>query len=49
MADTLIKSAMEISNENSIFKLWDKAQVIIGCSRKIIGVNAIVLGENLLQ
>ena len=49
MADTLIKSAMEISNENSIFKLWDKAQVIIGCSRKIIGLNAIVLGENILQ
>ena len=45
MGNTLIKVVMEISNKNGMFKLWDKEQVIVGCSRKRIGRNIIFLGD----
>ena len=45
MGNTLIKVAMEISNKNGMFKLWDKEQVIVGFSRKRIGRNIIFLGD----
>ena len=45
MGDTLIKVAIEISNTDEIFKLWDKAQVIVACSRTKIGKNTIFVGD----
>ena len=45
MGDTLIKVVMENSNENGMFKLWGKSQVIFGCSRTIIGRNTIFVGD----
>ena len=32
MGDTLTKVALEISDGNGEYKLWDKAQVIVACS-----------------
>ena len=45
MGNILIKVAMEISNENGMFKLWYKAQVIFGCSRTGIVRNIVFLGD----
>ena len=44
MGNTLIKVAMENSNENGMFKLWNKSQVIFGCSRTRIGRKTIFVG-----
>ena len=43
--NNLIKFAMENSNENDLFKLWDKAQVIFGFRRTRIGRNTIFVGD----
>ena len=45
MGDTLIEVEIEISNENGMFKLWDKSQVIVGCSITIIYRNTIFVGD----
>ena len=45
MGDTLIEVEIEISNENGMFKLWDKSQVIVGCSITIIDRNTIFVGD----
>lgn len=43
MGDTLIKVAIEISNMG-VYKLWDKAQVIVALSRTRVGKNTIFVG-----
>ena len=45
MGDTLIKVVMEVSNDNSMYKLLYKAQVIVGCIRTRIGRNTIFVGD----
>ena len=45
MGDTLIKVAMQISDTDESFKIWDKAQVIVACSRTRIGENTIFVGD----
>ena len=45
MGDTLKKVAMEISDQNDSFKLWDEAQVIVGCSRTKTGKDTIFVGD----
>ena len=45
MGDTLIKVAIEVSNSDSLYKLWDKAQVIVACSRTKVGKNTIFVGD----
>ena len=45
MSNNLIKVVLEISNDNGMFKLWYKSQVIFGCSRTRISRNTIFLGE----
>ena len=44
MGDTLIKVAIEIS-DMGVYKLWDKAQVIVALSRTRIGKNTIFVGN----
>ena len=41
MGDTLFQAATEFSNDNDMFKIWDKAQVMVGCIRTRIGRNNI--------
>ena len=45
MGDTLKKVAMEISDQNGSFKLWDMAQVIVACSRTKTGKDTIFVGD----
>ena len=45
MGDTLIKVVMEVYNDNSMYKLLYKAQVIVGCIRTRIGRNTIFVGD----
>ena len=45
MGDTLIKVVMENSNENGMFKLWDKSQGIVGCRITRIGRNNIFVED----
>ena len=45
MVDTLQKIAMEVSDQKDSFKLWDKAQVIVGCSRTKTGKDTIFVGD----
>ena len=41
MGDTLVEVTLEVSNSDGHYKLWDKAQVIVACSRTKIGKNTI--------
>lgn len=43
--DTLIKVAIEVSNTDSQYKLWNKSQVIVACSRTKVGRNTIFVGD----
>ena len=45
MGDTLLKVAIQISNDNHSFKLWDKAQVIVAISCTKLGANTIFVGD----
>ena len=45
MGDTLSKVAIQISLDESSYKLWDKAQVIVAISRTKVGANTIFVGD----
>ena len=45
MGDTLMKVAIQISDANRSFKLWDKAQVIVALSRTKQGKDTIFVGN----
>ena len=45
MGDTLFHAETEFSNDNDMFKIWDKAQVMVGCIRTRIGRNTIFVGD----
>ena len=45
IGDTLKKVATDISDENESFKLSDKAQVIVACSRTKLGKNTIFVED----
>ena len=45
MGDTLNSAAIEISQDNSSFKLWDKAQAIVALSRTKLGKHLIFVGD----
>ncbi len=45
MGDTLTRVAIQIQRDNSRFKLWDKAQVIVALSRTKLGKNTIFVGD----
>ena len=45
IGDTLSQVAIEISNNADFFKLWDKAQLIVGCSRTKRGKDTILVGN----
>ena len=45
MGETLHKVAIEISDNG----LWDKAQVVVACSRTKLGVNTIFVGEKVCK
>ena len=45
MGDTLCSLSIEISESNSEFKLWDKAQAIVLLSRTRLGKELIFVGD----
>ena len=45
MGDTLHKVAIEISDNDPHYKLWDKAEVVVMLSRTRIGCNIIFVGN----
>ena len=45
MGDTLHKVAMEFSSTEEKFKLWEKAQVVVGISRTKRGKDTILVGD----
>ena len=43
MGDTLSKVVMQ--NTNTMFELWDKAQIIVALTRTKVGRNIILVGD----